>query len=49
MFCDLVASTQLSGRLDPEDYRDVVRAYHTACTEVIRRYDGYIAQLLSRF
>ena len=46
MFCDLVASTQLSGRLDPEDYRDVVRAYQTACTEVIRRYDGYIAQLL---
>src|SRR5262249_5282146 len=27
-------------------YRDVVRAYHTACTEVIRRYDGHIAQLL---
>ena len=46
MFCDLVASTQLSGRLDPEEYRDVVRAYHTACTAVIRRYDGHIAQLL---
>jgi class 3 adenylate cyclase len=46
MFCDLVASTQLSGRLDPEEYRDVVRAYHTACTAVIGRYDGHIAQLL---
>src|SRR5215831_493743 len=46
MFCDLVESTQLSGRLDPEEYRDVVRAYQTACTEVIRRYDGHIAQLL---
>jgi class 3 adenylate cyclase len=46
MFCDLVDSTALSGQLDPEEYRDVVRAYQTACTEVIRRYDGHIAQLL---
>jgi class 3 adenylate cyclase/predicted ATPase len=46
MFCDLVESTRLSSQLDPEEYRDVVRAYHTACTEVIRRYDGHIAQLL---
>ena len=46
MFCDLVDSTKLSSQLDPEDYRDVVRAYQTACTEVIRRYDGHIAQLL---
>jgi class 3 adenylate cyclase/predicted ATPase len=46
MFCDLVDSTKLSGQLDPEEYRDVVRAYQTACTEVIRRYDGHIAQLL---
>ena len=46
MFCDLVDSTTLSGQLDPEEYRDVVRAYQTACTEVIRRYDGHIAQLL---
>jgi TOMM system kinase/cyclase fusion protein len=46
MFCDLVDSTRLSSQLDPEEYRDVVRAYHTACTEVIRRYDGHIAQLL---
>ena len=46
MFCDLVDSTKLSSQLDPEDYRDVVRAYQTACTEVIRRYDGHIAQFL---
>src|SRR5215471_9310123 len=46
MFCDLVDSTKLSSQLDPEDWRDVVRAYQTACTEVIRRYDGHIAQLL---
>src|SRR6516162_8849038 len=46
MFCDLVESTKLSSQLDPEEYRDVVRAYQTACTEVIRRYDGHVAQLL---
>src|SRR5215468_10042662 len=46
MFCDLVDSTRLSSQLDPEDYRDMVRAYQTTCTEVIRRYDGHIAQLL---
>src|SRR5262249_31891250 len=46
MFCDLVDSTNLSSQFDPEDYRDVVRAYQTACTEVIRRYDGHIAQFL---
>jgi class 3 adenylate cyclase/predicted ATPase len=46
IFCDVVDSTRLSSQLDPEEYRDVVRMYHTACTEVIRRYDGHIAQLL---
>src|SRR6266545_4039758 len=46
MFCDLVGSTKLSSQLDPEEYRDVVRAYQRVCTEVIQRYDGHIAQLL---
>src|SRR5215813_10148247 len=46
MFCDLVDSTKLSSQLDPEDWRDVVRAYQSACTEIIQRYDGHIAQLL---
>src|SRR5262249_21405287 len=42
----LVDSTKLSSQLDPEDWRDVVRAYQRGCTEVIQRYDGHIAQLL---
>jgi class 3 adenylate cyclase len=46
MFCDLVGSTPLSEQLDPEDLRDVVRAYQQSCAEVVRRYDGHIAQLL---
>jgi class 3 adenylate cyclase/predicted ATPase len=46
MFCDLVDSTQLSSQLDPEEYREVVRAYQAACNDVIQRYDGYIAQYL---
>ena len=32
MFCDLVDSTKLSSQLDPEEYRDVVRAYHRVCS-----------------
>jgi class 3 adenylate cyclase/predicted ATPase len=46
MFCDLVGSTALSSRLDPEEYREVVRVYQETCTSAIRRYDGYIAQHL---
>src|SRR5499433_3708507 len=46
MFCDLVESTQLSSQLDPEDYREVVRAYQSTCTEVIQGFDGHVAQLL---
>ena len=46
MFCDVVDSTKLSSQLDPEEYRDVVRAYQRVCTDVIQRYDGHIAQLL---
>src|SRR5262252_3947783 len=46
MFIDLVESTKLASQLDPEVYRDVVRAYQSACTEVIQRFDGYVAQLL---
>jgi len=46
MFCDLVDSTKLSSQLDPEDYRDMVRAYQQICSEVITRFDGHIAQLL---
>ncbi len=46
MFCDLVESTALSGQLDPEDLREVVRAYQQVCTDVITHFDGYVAQLL---
>ncbi len=46
LFCDLVDSTRLASQLDPEDYREVVRAYQTACAEVIQRYSGHIAQYL---
>jgi class 3 adenylate cyclase len=46
MFSDLVDSTKLSGQLDPEDYREVLRSYQSTCSEVIHRYQGYIAQHL---
>ena len=46
MFCDLADSTKLSGQLDPEDLRDVIRAYQSTSADVIERYDGYIAQHL---
>ncbi|HSF49034.1 MAG TPA: adenylate/guanylate cyclase domain-containing protein, partial [Burkholderiales bacterium] len=46
MFCDLVGSTALSEALDPEELREIVRAYQATCTDVISRYEGYIAQYL---
>jgi class 3 adenylate cyclase/predicted ATPase len=46
LFCDVVGSTQLSGQLDPEDLRAVVRGYQDAAAEVIQRYEGHIAQYL---
>ena len=46
LFCDLVDSTTLARQLDPEDYREVVRAYQATCADVIQRFDGYIAQYL---
>ena len=42
MFCDMVGSTALSARLDPEDLHEVIRRYQEACAEVIGRFDGYI-------
>jgi class 3 adenylate cyclase/tetratricopeptide (TPR) repeat protein len=46
LFCDLVDSTPFSAHLDPEELREVVRAYHAVCAEVIERFDGHIAQYL---
>ncbi len=46
MFCDLVGSTELAERLDPEDLRQVIRAYQTACGEVVDRFDGHMAKYM---
>jgi predicted ATPase/class 3 adenylate cyclase len=46
LFCDLADSTRLARQLDPEDLREVVLAYQATGVEVIRRFDGYIAQYL---
>lgn len=46
MFCDLAGSTALSSRLDPEDYREVIRTYQDSCAGIISRYDGYVAKFM---
>jgi class 3 adenylate cyclase/predicted ATPase len=46
MFCDLVGSTALSTRVDPEELRDLVARYQRACADVIERNEGHIAQYL---
>jgi class 3 adenylate cyclase/predicted ATPase len=46
LFCDLVDSTRLARQLDPEDLREVIRAYQATCAEVIQRFEGHIAQYL---
>jgi class 3 adenylate cyclase len=46
MFCDLVDSTALSQRLDPEDLGGVIGRYQSACAAVVTRFDGYIAKYL---
>jgi class 3 adenylate cyclase len=46
MFCDLVGSTALSVRFDPEELRDEIRAYQNACSAVVARYDGFVAKYM---
>ena len=46
MFSDLVGSTALSARLDPEDMREVIRAYQDACSGAVARYDGFVAKFM---
>ena len=46
MFCDLVGSTALSAKLDPEDLRGIVQAYHRCCTAVVERNGGYVAKYM---
>ncbi len=46
MVCDLVASTALSAKLDPEDMRTVIAAYDQCCAEAIARHRGFVAKYL---
>jgi class 3 adenylate cyclase len=46
MFCDLVGSTALSARLDPEDLRGIIGVYHRRCTELIDRNGGFVAKYM---
>jgi class 3 adenylate cyclase len=46
MFSDLVGSTALSARMDPEDLREVIAAYHKCVAEIVRRFEGFVAQYL---
>ena len=46
MFCDLVGSTELSQRLDPEDLREIMRQYQDAVSGAVSRYEGHVAKFL---
>jgi len=46
MFCDLVGSTALASRLDPEDLREVIGTYHKCVAETIERFDGFVAKYM---
>ena len=46
MFSDLVGSTALSARMDPEDLREVISAYQVCVTEAVRRFDGFVANYM---
>jgi class 3 adenylate cyclase/tetratricopeptide (TPR) repeat protein len=46
MFCDLVGSTALADVLDPEEMHRLIQSYRAACSEVVSRYEGYVAQYL---
>jgi len=46
LFCDIVGSTALSARLDPEDLRDILHGFQSCCGDAIRRYEGHIARFM---
>jgi class 3 adenylate cyclase len=46
LFCDLVGSTEIAIRFDPEEWRETVAAYHSAAAQAISRYGGHIAQYI---
>lgn len=46
LFCDMVGSSALSARLDPEDLREILRAFQTCCENAIHSFDGHIARYM---
>ena len=46
MFCDLVGSTSLSTRFDPEDLREIVGVYHRCVTDTVVRFGGFVAKYM---
>jgi class 3 adenylate cyclase len=46
LFCDLVGSTELSGRLDPEDMAEVIRAYQGEVARQVTHYEGHVAKFM---
>ena len=46
MFCDLVGSTNISERLDPEEVTELLATYRNTCAEVVKRFDGYIGNFM---
>src|SRR5690349_16881765 len=46
LFCDIVGSSALSTQFDPEDLREVLRAFQAACGDAIRRYEGHVARYM---
>jgi SAM domain (Sterile alpha motif) len=46
MFCDLVGSTPLSQRFDPEDLREIVGAYHRCVADTVGRFGGFVAEYM---
>jgi class 3 adenylate cyclase/tetratricopeptide (TPR) repeat protein len=46
LFCDLVGSTEIASRLDPEEWREIVAGYHHAAAQAIERFGGHVAQYL---
>jgi class 3 adenylate cyclase len=46
MFSDLVGSTALSARMDPEDLREIISAYQNCVAETVRRFDGFVAKYM---
>ena len=46
LFADLADSTGLAARLDPEDMRAVINAYHQSCAAIVARYDGHVAKYM---